>query len=1155
MSVQNGNLDVFESNGRLAHSLKVGEAVQEISWSPDEKAIALATHRGNVILCSFASKENWLVAEHTGGAWSVAYSPDGSEIASAGEDGRIILTSVVRLDSLTVHEHRDEVMALAWTNEDGLLAFCNDGTCLIFKSSAPDHATGESGPLSLAYSYKFHEPLFSVGMSSDRSKFAAGSRNGSILVGSASLTDLLTLEGHTDSVLSAGFAVNDTVLVSESKGRSIKFWDVEGGAVLATTSPRKGARGSISVHGPGNIVAVPDDRRGVVDIFNIDTNALSAVIGTNTQTFCSAKVALVGESNVGKSCLALRIAENRYEESGTTHGMRFWPVQPGQLNPDEEVPQNEKRDVVLWDMGGQDEYRLIHQLFLHDTTAALVLLDPTRGRTAFEEAEGWAKRLEKQIKGRHSTRFLVGTKLDVHSDVIDRHGLERLITEQQFAGYFPTSAKTGQGVRELCVQLSSILDWKSLARTSRPLLFQTVRDEIENARSKQEVVLLRKELDNRVRAVASAEFDGAAVTTVISQLALQGVITVTRLSSGEQALVLQVEQIEIYAGSILVAAKNNPRNVPAIREDLLMADSMIFPGIPADKRLQRAQERIVIESVVQLFVEHGICLEHEGLLIFPSLFVSTEVDSKDEFLHSVSLYYDFSGAIDNIYSSLISAITMSDSFGSVRLWDNRAEFTKLNQGTCGLRKIARQRGFAHLDVYVGDEVSDNTRDLFISVVEEHLARHGVDIFEHIEITCQCGQQFDEATVRKRIIDGHPDVGCPICDRRVRISEGAKQARQRRPDVERSTWALRSRIRKAKAEAVARTKRNLAKLSKRNRTDPIRILHLSDLHFTPLTDIDEWVGPLCADLKSKKAGLGIDKLDYLVVSGDVSDRAQQSEFEKARAFLSNIIAEFGLNVERCILVPGNHDINWEADVYEWVPKRKRPNNLATGEFVAQGDGFLVRKRNYDERLKNFSEHFYHPLLQQPYPLGPAAQALNFFYPEDGIQFVALNSCWELDEYFPQRSSIHKSAPAEGLRTAEAVLSHSSTGRPSLRIGVWHHPATGNEKIVDDAFLSQLKHSGVRLALHGHVHEDRAEAVGYIHPSTRLCVVGAGSFSASANDRPESTPRLYNLMEVSRRLSEVRVHTRCLRRAGGAWEGWAVWPGKNDSEKRTYYDIQL
>lgn len=72
--------------------------------------------------------------------------------------------------------------------------------------------------------------------------------------------------------------------------------------------------------------------------------------------------------------------------------------------------------------------------------------------------------------------------------------------------------------------------------------------------------------------------------------------------------------------------------------------------------------------------------------------------------------------------------------------------------------------------------------------------------------------------------------------------------------------------------------------------------------------------------------------------------------------------------------------------------------------------------------------------------------------------------------------------------------------------------------------------MRLGLHGHVHEDRVDLIGYVHPATSLFMAGAGSFGAPARARPELTPRLYNLLEVSRELTEVKVHTRCLRREG-------------------------
>jgi hypothetical protein len=105
---------------------------------------------------------------------------------------------------------------------------------------------------------------------------------------------------------------------------------------------------------------------------------------------------------------------------------------------------------------------------------------------------------------------------------------------------------------------------------------------------------------------------------------------------------------------------------------------------------------------------------------------------------------------------------------------------------------------------------------------------------------------------------------------------------------------------------------------------------------------------------------------------------------------------------------------------------------------------------------------------------------------------------------------------------------------LRIAVWHHPATGNDKIAQDAFLGQLRQAGVRLCLHGHLHEDRADLLRWTDPR-RLYVAGAGSFVAVAGDRPESAPRLYNLLEIPPDRSLIRVHTRCKRRDGGAWEG--------------------
>jgi hypothetical protein len=255
------------------------------------------------------------------------------------------------------------------------------------------------------------------------------------------------------------------------------------------------------------------------------------------------------------------------------------------------------------------------------------------------------------------------------------------------------------------------------------------------------------------------------------------------------------------------------------------------------------------------------------------------------------------------------------------------------------------------------------------------------------------------------------------------------------------------------------------------------------------------------------------------------------------------------------------LSWDQEVYDWRPRRRvDPGKLKAGSYVPQGDGFLVRNdETYHTRFENFAK-FYHELTQQPYPLKADAQCLPFLFAETQLQFLALNSAWEIDEYYRERSGIHDSALAAGLLKAEEQIKQARDGgqlaqeAQVLRLAVWHHPVTGNEKITKDAFLEQLRQENVKLCLHGHIHEDRADLVGYLHPTRKLHVVGAGSFGAPVNDRPESTPRLYNVLEVWRDHSKIRVHTRCLRRDGGAWEGWAVWPDPTNPRGRlTYYEI--
>jgi hypothetical protein len=106
-----------------------------------------------------------------------------------------------------------------------------------------------------------------------------------------------------------------------------------------------------------------------------------------------------------------------------------------------------------------------------------------------------------------------------------------------------------------------------------------------------------------------------------------------------------------------------------------------------------------------------------------------------------------------------------------------------------------------------------------------------------------------------------------------------------------------------------------------------------------------------------------------------------------------------------------------------------------------------------------------------------------------------------------------------------------------------------------FLGHLMNNNVRIALHGDVHELRRDLVQYWHQKS-LRVLGAGSFDCSAEGRPESTPRLYNLLEIRRSFCSARVHTRCQLRPHSAWQGWNEWPrSDNGPGALSYFDLDL
>ena len=120
--------------------------------------------------------------------------------------------------------------------------------------------------------------------------------------------------------------------------------------------------------------------QGGASLYELDVEGLLRASVAPMKRYATAKVVLVGESGVGKTGLAYRLATGDYKEHSSTHGQQFWVVDSLSFTRADGV----RCEVVLWDLAGQPDYRLIHVLFLDDADAALVVLDASRRHELLE---------------------------------------------------------------------------------------------------------------------------------------------------------------------------------------------------------------------------------------------------------------------------------------------------------------------------------------------------------------------------------------------------------------------------------------------------------------------------------------------------------------------------------------------------------------------------------------------------------------------------------------------------------------------------------------------------------------------------------------------------------------------------------------------------
>ncbi len=154
------------------------------------------------------------------------------------------------------------------------------------------------------------------------------------------------------------------------------------------------------------------------------------------------KIVLLGESEVGKTCIVNRYITGRYSASTvTTVGAAFAST----------TRKIDGEDIVvgIWDTCGMERYESISKIYYRGAKAAIVCYDLTKADTFRGRAQFWVGELLKNLSA--CKIFLVGTKVDLLADHARGTPVEEVeaYAESIGATMMETSSLTGTNVNEL----------------------------------------------------------------------------------------------------------------------------------------------------------------------------------------------------------------------------------------------------------------------------------------------------------------------------------------------------------------------------------------------------------------------------------------------------------------------------------------------------------------------------------------------------------------------------------------------------------------------------------------------------------------------------------------------------------------------------------
>ena len=153
----------------------------------------------------------------------------------------------------------------------------------------------------------------------------------------------------------------------------------------------------------------------------------------------SIKIALLGSSGVGKTCIIKRYTENIFDpDSASTPGASY----------SQKYLKDKNVNLDLWDTAGQEQYRSLVVHFYKDAFIVCLVYDITNEQSFQELKDFWYKNL-KEYGEKYTIVAIVGNKSDCYENEEVKEEEARKYAEEIKASFFLVSAKNGNNINLL----------------------------------------------------------------------------------------------------------------------------------------------------------------------------------------------------------------------------------------------------------------------------------------------------------------------------------------------------------------------------------------------------------------------------------------------------------------------------------------------------------------------------------------------------------------------------------------------------------------------------------------------------------------------------------------------------------------------------------